>query len=296
MTPLCETYAKSITVLNGPDEKNLDAVYASSEQGIIAVFDGMSSNEKSRWVSQKAVEMMRSRLSHVLLQESDRGRIEESLKILFVLMTRETIREMNYKKIKESVCSTGVLGKYFIDEASGKPTFTCAHIGDSRMYRMRNRNLECLTIDHNTLIDTLIEKPDSTIRKVSLWQDMFDRVTSEEQFMRLLKQLDVEPENPDQLKSWLTAGPKVSQMITNWPLDVSSGYVRHYTVMPDDEYYGVTDGISSNVHPDRLRDITASDKSIEEKGKMLIREAEEHPVGFHAGPDDMSVAILKPLL
>jgi len=295
MAPLCETYAKSVTVLNGSDEENLDAVHASSEHGEIAVFDGMSSNEKSRLASQKAVEMVRSDLARLLLQKPNREFMGEGMKNLFVLIAAELVRIWNIRKLKELIGTTGVMGKYYIDEASGKPTMTCAHLGDSRMYRMRQGNLECLTIDYSDLYDELRLKPGANER-IFQWQDMIDRVASEETFEKLLKELGLDKEEPEVLRRWITAGPMLTGLIANRREDLCVPSVRHLTAKPRDEYCCVSDGISGNLHPDRFQEIVIAEMPIGEKGKSLILEAQEHPVGLHAGPDDMSVAILKPLL
>jgi serine/threonine protein phosphatase PrpC len=295
MNARCETYAKSVTVLNGPDEKNLDAVYASSEQGIIAVFDGMSSNEMSRLASQKAVEMVRSELARLLLQKPERERMAEGLKNLFILIAAEIIREWNIRKIGKLIGTTGVMGKYFIDEVSGKPTVSCAHLGDSRMYRVRRGQLECLTLDYNDLIDELRLKPGSK-ESIFQWQDKIDRVSFVKDFSELLVELELCDQEQGVIRRWLKIGPGLTELITNRRENLCAPYVRHLKAEPGDEYIGVSDGISGNLHPDRFQEIVAAEKPIEEKGRSLILEAQEHPVGVHAGPDDMSVAILKPLL
>ena len=295
MTPFCETYEKTVAAYNGKDEENLDAVYSSSEHCEIAVFDGMSSNEKSRLASQKAVETVRSDITRLWLSKPNRENMKEGMKDLFKLIAAEVIRECIIRRIKERIGTTGVMGKYYIDEASGKPTVTCAHVGDSRMYRAREGHLECLTIDHNDLMDELWHKPDHD-KYIYQWQDMIDRVATEEELKALIEKFDLSNQEPEAIHRWITIGPSLSEIISNVPLDMCSPRVSHFTVKPKDEYYCVTDGISKNVHPDRFREIVIVETPIAEKGRLLILEAKEHPFGLDAHEDDKSVAILKPIL
>lgn len=128
-------------------QKNQDAVAVDAQMGGVVLADGVGSHAHGGVASQLAVKNLLPLLGEIsflseALQEKELGRIHAFM--------REGIRECNQKILSsaaadpqfQGMASTLLLG-LFVHER----LFHC-HLGDSRIYRLRQGDLQQLTKDH----------------------------------------------------------------------------------------------------------------------------------------------------
>jgi hypothetical protein len=77
--------------------------------------------------------------------------------------------------------------------------------------------------------------------------------------------------------------------------------ISHLNVEPGVEFYFTTDGAHGNIAPPRFSEIVCADASLVSRVEHLLIEAtgnaeEGSKVNFHFGPDDRTIAALKPII
>jgi protein phosphatase len=122
---------------------NEDAFYARAP--LFAVADGMGGAQAGEVASHLAVEVLEQGLPH------GAGSVEERL--------RERVREAN-ARIMESAQADNAragMGTTLTVAYVGEDDLTVAHVGDSRLYRLRDGTFERLTDDHS-LVEELVRQ------------------------------------------------------------------------------------------------------------------------------------------
>lgn len=138
---------------------NEDALAASTEIGIFVLADGMGGHKSGEIASNLAITTVLDHLSHTLPElipgqiDEDLGYTRESIAIReAIIHANETIHQTAQKQIEyEGMGTTIVLLGFY------GPRMTVAHVGDSRVYRFRNEQLEQLTSDH-TMLQELVDR------------------------------------------------------------------------------------------------------------------------------------------
>ncbi len=119
-------------------ERNEDAVYCNAEEGIFIVADGMGGHAGGEIASQIAIDV----LSQQLIENPsiDDGILTEG----FALANQEIFETAAEKGYSLMGTTASLL---FLP--TGDPMAKIGHVGDSRIYRVRDRDLTRLTKDHS---------------------------------------------------------------------------------------------------------------------------------------------------
>lgn len=121
---------------------NEDSLLVRSDIGLWAVADGMGGHENGQWASQTVVEALGELVATGDFQ-SDLAGVEAALQLANDRIRREA--EARGKRMGSTVV---------VLMADGSD-FACAWVGDSRIYRLRDRRLEQITRDHTQVQDML---------------------------------------------------------------------------------------------------------------------------------------------
>ena len=140
-------------------DHNEDSIGSDPNLGIVVVADGMGGHKGGEVASALAVDTILSALAKTL-PDMQTGETDDTTGYSLESMAIEAaIKEANsviYKAAqnnnKYEGMGTTVVVVLFYDNR-----ITVAHVGDSRVYRMRNKNMEQLTRDH-TLLQELVDR------------------------------------------------------------------------------------------------------------------------------------------
>ena len=134
----------SITHPGNRRSQNQDAVFASSARELWAVADGMGGHDAGEYASEQIAQS----LAAVEL-DSDLGacvdRIEDSL-----LAVNDHLRQH-----AQLVCKGQTIGSTVVTVVTRGEVGVVLWAGDSRLYRLRGRQLQLITRDHNPVADLL---------------------------------------------------------------------------------------------------------------------------------------------
>lgn len=138
---------------------NEDTIGSDKTIGVAVLADGMGGYNAGEVASQMAVNMILEELRDSL-QKADREEIDEetgfSEKTLVVKQAIEKANQIIYQTAQSQPQCHG-MGTTLVTVAFHDDRLTIAHIGDSRLYRMRGDALEQVTSDHS-LLQELIDK------------------------------------------------------------------------------------------------------------------------------------------
>ncbi len=134
-------------------EHNEDAVGSDIDHGLVVVADGMGGYNAGEVASEMAVrtirEMVRARLTHEKRNELDKesGLMRQSIVLKdAVARANKIIYQTSQSRTDCEGMGTTVVAALFYDNK-----VSVAHVGDSRVYRLRNNQLEQVTLDHSLL-------------------------------------------------------------------------------------------------------------------------------------------------
>jgi PPM family protein phosphatase len=203
---------------------NEDAFFARSP--LFAVADGMGGAQAGEVASHMAVEVLEQGLPDGV------GSIEERL--------RARVREANARilELAESDDQLAGMGTTLTAAYVGEDDLTVAHVGDSRLYRLRDGELERLTDDHS-LVEELVRQ---------------GKLTPEE--------ADEHPQRSIITRA-LGAEPGVEADSRTWP------------ARADDVYLICSDGLTSMVPEAQVAQVIQGAPSLAAAGRTLIDAANE---------------------
>jgi len=128
---------------------NEDALIASDELGLYAIADGMGGHMHGDVASQVTIETMLSEVStHIGFNSKS---LKQEIYYETIASAIETCNKLILMRNAENDCEIGegmgttLVGAYFIKESMQAVVF---NVGDSRIYRLRNGDLEQITRDH----------------------------------------------------------------------------------------------------------------------------------------------------
>ncbi|MEN7344003.1 MAG: Stp1/IreP family PP2C-type Ser/Thr phosphatase [Pseudomonadota bacterium] len=223
-------------------DHNEDAIATNSEAGLLVLADGMGGYNAGEVASGIAVKTVYGLLSDAVMRDT-RGDIESTTGLMRqTIALRDGVRRAN-KIIHQTAQSqpqcegmgtTIVAGLFFDNKLS------IAHVGDSRLYRMRGGELSQITLDH------------------SLLQELIDRgFYSEEEAQRST--------NRNYVTRALGVEAQVEVEIQEVDVDV------------DDIYLLCSDGLPDMVEDEEIHlTITTFSDNLEVAAKQLIKLANEH--------------------
>ena len=130
-------------------DNNEDAIHCDPAGRYAMVADGMGGHNAGEVASALAVSVLRAALEPALAEEADAARLEEHL--------RETIGRANQEifqgaRLDPKCAGMGTTLALCVFHPAG---VLLAHVGDSRIYRLRGERLELLTADHSLIQELL---------------------------------------------------------------------------------------------------------------------------------------------
>ncbi len=125
---------------------NEDAVFADCANGLFIVADGMGGHAAGEVASRMAVETICSQLPPLSAVPADAS---ACLQHAFIAASRSILKAAALDESKRGMGTT--LSVLYVDG----PTAQLAHVGDSRIYRLRGCELEQLSIDHSLVAEQL---------------------------------------------------------------------------------------------------------------------------------------------
>jgi protein phosphatase len=221
---------------------NEDAIGSGSDIGLYVLADGMGGYNAGEVASSIAVKTVRELVEEAVDRE-DRGEIELDTGLMRqTIILRDAIARAN-KIIKQTALSqascegmgTTIVACLFYDNK-----ISVAHVGDSRLYRVRNNRLEQLTMDHS-LLQELVDRGFYS-------QEEAEKSTNRNYVTRAL---GVEP-----------------------TVDVE---VQEVPVEPDDIYLLCSDGLCDMVDDEEIHlTISTFSANLERVGQQLIQLSNDH--------------------
>lgn len=217
-------------------EHNEDSIGWDIELGLIMLADGMGGHNAGEIASELAVTAIRDALLDVLTPEMLDSKLIKSEDALreAVVYANEEIHEQANRRIECAGMGTTVVITLFHEDK-----VTYAHVGDSRIYRLRSGEFRQLTQDH------------------SLVQEMIDNgyLSQEEAMISSSRNL---------ITRALGIAPEVDVDVTTEPLDI------------DDVYLLCSDGLSDLVKEEDMSRILVSRRdSLGEAAQQLVDMANE---------------------
>lgn len=216
---------------------NEDAIFRSDEAGLYLVADGMGGHACGEVASAMAIETVSAKFL-----SSDKEKPS--------LLLKEAIQEANRRifdhsreKIKpsegtETLTGYGTMGTTIVALALSRESAAIAHVGDSRVYRLRNGRLELLTRDHTL---AALQPPPGKTPLATI---------------------------PSKLKHILTRA-----VGTEARVEVD---LREESVQPGDLFLLCSDGLTNPVPDARIEEILSSPVSIQAACELLIKEANKN--------------------
>jgi len=148
---------------------NEDSVACEPSCGLVVLTDGMGGYNAGEVASGIAVSVVSSEIKHYLEDARPEDKDAASGEDVAVVLLRNNVQKANssifhaaHSQPQYAGMGTTIVSGLFYDNR-----VAVAHIGDSRMYRLRGEDLECITRDHSLLqeqIDSgMISKADARV-------------------------------------------------------------------------------------------------------------------------------------
>ncbi len=150
---------------------NEDSVACEASCGLVVLTDGMGGHNAGEVASGIAVSVVASEIKHSLQEARPEDKDAVSGEDMAVVLLRNNIRKANssiyhaaHSQPQYAGMGTTIVSALFYDNR-----VAVAHIGDSRMYRLRGEIFACITRDHSLLqeqIDSgMISRADARVSK-----------------------------------------------------------------------------------------------------------------------------------
>ena len=223
-------------------EHNEDAIGCVPDLGLMVLADGMGGYNAGEVASEIAVKTVRDMATEGANRENrdeidpHSGLMRQSIVLRdAIYRANKIIFQTAQSKTDCEGMGTTIVACMFFDNK-----ISIAHVGDSRAYRMRDGNLEQMSLDH------------------SLLQELVDRgFYSEEEAQRSTN------------RNYVTRALGVEPTV-----EVE---VHEYSVLPDDVYLLCSDGLSDMVEDEDIHlTISTFNASLDVVGKQLIELANDH--------------------
>lgn len=183
-----------LTDVGSVREQNEDAISYDLDLGLAILADGMGGHRGGEVASAMAVstvnELLQQKLKTISPGEAD----EDSGYSLESMAIHDAIIEANSKVYQASTDNTQYrgMGTTMVVTLFYDNRFTVAHVGDSRLYRLRDNEFEQITRDHSLmqeLIDRGFYTPEQA--KKSLNKNLVTRAIGIEEFVQVDIQEDI---------------------------------------------------------------------------------------------------------
>jgi PPM family protein phosphatase len=196
-------------------QANEDSFHLPVDERLAIVADGMGGHASGEVASQMAVETVVSHFKATAEEQTltwpfkvDRGHmVEQNRLITAVKLANLNIHERAQRDPNCKGMGTTFVGMYFLDDK-----VLIAHVGDSRVYRVRDGHIEQLTEDHS-LINDYIKMKRMTAEEAATWphKNVIVRALG----MKESVQVDLIGETPHVGDLYLLCSDGLSGMITD---------------------------------------------------------------------------------
>jgi protein phosphatase len=230
---------------------NEDSYTADGDYGLLVVADGMGGHCSGEVASRIAVEAAAEVLGHA--QQEDVA--DELDSLLLVGRSAEVANGAIFAEVGRHEELTG-MGTTLVTALFRDDRIYYAHVGDSRLYRLRGGRLRCLTRDHS-LVQHLVDEGLFRDRNEANEAGVGDNV--------LTRCLGQDP---------------------NVEVDVGDAALK-----PGDLFLCCTDGLCGIVADERLETLMCNDEPLE-----LIAARLEAAALSAGGPDNVTLVLVRPLL
>lgn len=157
-----------VTDLGRHRKRNEDAIDWDMRLGVAMVADGMGGMQGGDVASATALRSIKSDLRRALADahaQDDRAQSREVRESLVVELVRRANQAIRQSAARDPRLNG--MGTTLVMCLVGKDYLTAAHVGDSRLYRLRERRLQRLTEDH-TMVQELVDRGDMDARQAAL--------------------------------------------------------------------------------------------------------------------------------
>ncbi|NOZ10982.1 MAG: Stp1/IreP family PP2C-type Ser/Thr phosphatase [Gammaproteobacteria bacterium] len=139
-------------------EHNEDSIATEPSMGLAVLADGMGGHQAGEVASQIAVEAVTEKLDHYL-QAQVTGPEEDETNDGYIENLVQAVEDANTQilRIAEERPECRGMGATIVAAFFRNNQFSVAHLGDSRMYRLRGDSLEQITEDHS-LVQELVRQ------------------------------------------------------------------------------------------------------------------------------------------
>lgn len=132
---------------------NEDAIASDVAMGFVVLADGMGGHQAGEVASGIAVLSIAAELTEFILWQRSAG-IDKALATQqHMQLMREVVKTANSAifHAAQSQQHCAGMGTTLVLGLFSQQKLLCGHIGDSRLYRLRNQNLQQMTVDHSLL-------------------------------------------------------------------------------------------------------------------------------------------------
>lgn len=134
---------------------NEDSIATNGELGLVVLADGMGGHQAGEVASGLAVDLIMRHMSHVFENpgsvKPEKGTSLESQSIGDAIrLANSAVHETSQTRPECAGMGSTVVAAAFHDNK-----ISIGHVGDSRLYRLRNNKLEQLTVDHSVVQELL---------------------------------------------------------------------------------------------------------------------------------------------
>ena len=161
------TEIAGITDLGRHRKRNEDAIDWDHKLGLAMVADGMGGMQGGDVASVTALRSIKNDLRRAFAETKRHGERAQSREVRGSLVV-ELVRRANQAVRQSAVRDPRLngMGTTLVMCLLGRDYLTVAHVGDSRLYRMRERKLQRLTEDH-TMVQELVDRGDMDAREAA---------------------------------------------------------------------------------------------------------------------------------
>lgn len=282
------TYTSHTIANERHPDRNEDSLLVNTSTGLVAVFDGVGGSAAGEIASQTAAKATQQGWGGILKQHQKKHRavaLLEQCKSLdlctilqnLILESDEQVRTNGAKLAgTDDLATTAALATFCTHPDTHSYTMVYAHVGDSRIYLLREQQpIKRLTNDDG-LLAKLVE----------------NQMINECEALRIDQAMDAEQLSDTEFSYFRLRGGITQALGSPSPPTI---HVNQIAIQPGDHILLSTDGIHDNLVDEEIEDIlrnapgtTAANALVE---RSLARSHEDRSVTIRAKPDDMSAVV-----
>lgn len=200
----------------------------------------------------------------------------------------------------QMIATTATVSKFWKNE-SGEQQLTVSQIGDSRMYRFRDGQLEPLTKDQSMLqglVDNGIMPEDADVNAVFTLEQIKPFADKDARIRMLVNMMESDGKTEEKVKTirrmtTAVGGRKI--MKEKFNIDVEPDVETHAT-KPGDVFLICSDGVHDNLSNDEIEEIIKSNKGLNVIANAIEEKARQRMMGVdksdRAKKDDVTVQFI----